>query len=110
FMTAFNERDMPALEKTFNFPHVRFAMNTVRITMPGDHTAAIFEQGSLASWSRSEWRRRKIIHAGADKVHIDTQGARYRGDGTLLAIFDSIYMLTCDHGHWGIQARSSYAP
>jgi hypothetical protein len=34
FMTAFNARDLPAFEKTFNFPHVRFASNTVRIINP----------------------------------------------------------------------------
>ena len=24
--------------------------------------------------------------------------------------FDSIYVITCENGHWGVKARSSFAP
>ena len=70
----------------------------------------MFERGALAEWHHSAWERREIIHAGADKVHIDTCFARYRADGSVLGRFDSIYVVTCEQGHWGIKARSSFAP
>ena len=51
-----------------------------------------------------------MIHAGADKVHIDTRFVRYRADGSELGAFDSIYVVTREDGHWGVKARSSFAP
>lgn len=110
FMTAFNARDLKAFEASFNFPHVRFASNTVRTIMPGDMKPEMFTTGSLAEWDHSAWARRAVIHAGPDKVHIDTRFTRYRKDGSVIGGFDSIYIVTHLDGHWGIQGRSSFAP
>ena len=110
FMKAFNGRDIPAYEATFNFPHVRFASGKVTTIMPGYHKPEMFTSGALKEWDHSEWRRRDVIHAGADKVHIDTHFARIRKDGSVLGGFDSIYIVTRQDGRWGIQGRSSYAP
>lgn len=110
FMKAFNARDIPAYEATFNYPHVRFHSGNVTIMNPGFHKPEMFERGSLAEWDHSAWQRRNVIHAGPDKVHIDTRFARYRKDGTLIGAFDSIYIVTRLNGRWGIQSRSSFAP
>lgn len=109
FMTAFNARDLTAFEATFNFPHVRFASGTVSIIQPGYHTPEMFEEGALKGWDHSAWLRREVIHAGTDKVHIDTQFARYRKDGSLIGTYDSIYIVTRLNARWGIQGRSSFA-
>src|ERR1041385_3522176 len=110
FMKAFNARDIPAFEDTFNFPSVRLASRGLVILQKGAMKAAQFPQGALAEWDRSAWDRREVIHAGADKVHIDTRFTRYRKDGSIIGGFDSIYVITCENGHWGVKARSSYAP
>ena len=110
FIAAFNARDLPAWEKTFNFPSVRLASNKMVIIEPGYHKPGMFDQGPLSDWDHSAWDRREVIHAGADKVHIDTRFTRYRADGSVIGGFDSIYVVTCEDGHWGIKARSSFAP
>jgi len=110
FMVAFNARDIPAYEATFNFPHVRFHSGQVTIINPGFHKPEMFSRGALTEWDHSAWARREVIHAGADKVHIDTRFTRYRKDGSVLSEFDSIYIVTKQDGRWGIQGRSSYAP
>jgi len=110
FMAAFNARDVDAFEATFNFPSVRLASNTLRIIEKGDHKPAMFETGPLAEWDHSAWERRDVIHAGADKVHIDTRFTRYRKDGGVIGGFDSIYVVTLQDGHWGVKIRSSFAP
>jgi hypothetical protein len=110
FMAAFNARDIPAFEATFNFPSVRLASNTLVILNKGDMKPERFTTGALAAWDHSAWERRDVIHAGADKVHIDTRFTRYRKDGSVIGGFDSIYVITCENGHWGVKARSSYAP
>lgn len=110
FMAAFNARDGKGIDATFNFPHVRFASNTVTVLQPGSMTADRFTTGALAEWDHSEWARRDVIHAGPDKVHIDTRFNRFRKDGSLISGFDSVYIVTRVNGHWGIQGRSSFAP
>ncbi|MFP5449422.1 MAG: hypothetical protein ACLGHU_11825 [Alphaproteobacteria bacterium] len=110
FMTAFNARDIGAFEQTFNFPSIRLASNTMRIINRGDQTQATFDHASLKEWDHSAWERREVIHSGDDKVHIDTRFTRYRKDGSVIGGFDSIYVVTCEDGHWGIKARSSFAP
>jgi hypothetical protein len=110
FMTAFNARDVEAFEATFNFPSVRLASNTLRLIEKGDHKPAMFDTGPLADWDHSAWERRNIIHAGPDKVHIDTRFTRYRVDGSVIGGFDSVYVVTLQEGHWGVKIRSSYAP
>ncbi len=110
FMAAFNARDLVAFEQTFNFPSVRLASNTLVIIEPGYHKREMFERGALADWHHSAWERREVIHAGDDKVHFDTRFTRYRADGSVIGSFDSIYVVTRENGHWGIKARSSFAP
>ena len=110
FMAAFNARDIPAWEKTFNFPSVRLASNRMEILEKGTRSPNMFGQGSLTDWDHSAWDRRDVIHAGADEVHIDTRFTRYRKDGGVIGGFDSIYVITREDGHWGVKARSSYAP
>lgn len=111
FMKAFNARDLEAWEATFNFPSVRLASGSlVIIDKPGWHPKNTFERGALSEWDHSDWERREVIHAGPDKVHFDTRFVRYRKDGSVIGHFDSIYVVTLEDGHWGVKARSSFAP
>jgi hypothetical protein len=110
FMTAFNARDVEAFEKTFNFPSIRLASGKLVTLNKGDMTPERFTTGALAEWDHSAWERRKIIHAGEDKVHVDTRFTRYRKDGSVIGGFDSIYVITKENGHWGVKIRSSFAP
>jgi len=110
FMTAFNARDIAAWEDTFNFPSIRLASNTMRIINKGDQSLETFKHPSLTDWDHSAWERREVIHSGPDKVHFDTRFTRYRKDGSVIGGFDSIYVVTCEDGHGGIKARSSFAP
>ena len=110
FMSAFNARDSEAFEATFNFPSIRLASNRIVTLEKGFHRPEAFDRGPFEGWDHSRWERREIIHAGADKVHIDTRFSRYRADGSVIGGFDSIYIVTLQDGHWGVKIRSSFAP
>ena len=75
-----------------------------------DFTPQRYQTEPLKEWDHSKWDRRNVIHAGADKVHFDTRFTRYRKDGSVIGGFDSVYVVTNENGHWGIKARSSFAP
>ena len=111
FMEAFNSRDLKAYAATFNYPSVRIASGRV-IILDGSnsHPVGMFDWLAAQGWHHSAWDHRKVIHASEDKVHFDTRFTRYREDGSEVGTYDSLYVVTKQAGHWGVQARSSFAP
>jgi hypothetical protein len=61
-------------------------------------------------WDHSEWDHKRLIHAGAGKVHLDVQFTRYRPDGSVIGVYPAVYVIVATDDGWRIQARSSYAP
>jgi hypothetical protein len=115
FMAAWNAHDEKAFEETLNYPHIRLnGANALRMISRGDLTEENFEtmqtSPSLTGWHHSAWEKREVVAAGPDKVHIQTRFVRYRADDSVLSSFDSLYVVTKENGHWGIQIRSSFAP
>lgn len=110
FLVAMNAGDTEAFDDCFNFPSVRLASNRLVMFERGRDKPWATKSGMFAEWARSAWEKRDIIHASHDKVHINTRFVRYRGDGSVLGAFDSIYIVTRQDGHWGIKIRSSFAP
>lgn len=112
FMTAFNSRDAPAWAATLNYPHVRFASNEVRVwTDAGQFARENADYPKrLAPWDHSRWESLQVIQSGPDKVHFSVVFVRFDANGKEIGKFPSLYIVTLKNGHWGIQARSSFAP
>ena len=51
-----------------------------------------------------------MIQFNAEKAHWRLVYTRYRKDGSVIGVYDSLYVLTLRDGKWGIQARSSFGP
>jgi hypothetical protein len=112
FMAAFNARDAEGIRsRWFHFPHVRFHSGKVTLMQtPVDYRNLVWDsQGQSAGWARSEWDYVEVVDAGPEKVHFRVQFTRYRADGSAIASYRSLYIVTCEHGRWGIQGRSSWA-
>ena len=62
------------------------------------------------NWSHSAWNERKIVQRNDSKVHMAVTYTRYRADGSVLGVYESLYILTLKEGRWGIQVRSSFGP
>ena len=112
YMSAWNSKDIEAWERTFQFPHYRLASgNMTVLERPGMQDAArIWKAMADSGWHHSKWDHRRIIHATADKIHVDTKFTRYRADGSRIGSYESLYVLTKENGHWGVKLRSSFAP
>ena len=113
FMAAFNARDEEAWIGTLHFPHVRIASGRTQI----DADAAAFAEGmdfdafaEATGWHHSAWTSREVTQAGPEKVHVKVRFTRYREDGSVLAVFDSLYIVAKRDGRWAVAARSSFAP
>ncbi len=112
FMAAFSSSDEAGIRASFHFPHVRFHAGKVTMFVnPEDFNLGFFRGTADAKeWAESIWDERRVINAGTDKVHFDTQFSRLRADGSVIASYRSIYIVTRIGGRWGIQGRSSFAP
>jgi len=113
FMEAFNAGDARRWAGTLNYPHVRIAGGAVRVSQNAGEYAGRFsfdEFRRRTGWHHSVWDEKKIVQSSAEKVHIVVQFTRYRADDSKIASYRSLYIVTNDNGHWGVQARSSFAP
>jgi quercetin dioxygenase-like cupin family protein len=111
FMAAFNARDLEAWEATYHFPHFRMADGALTILpAAGERSPALFDALAATGWHHSAWLSREVVQAGPDKVHVAVEFARYRADGSELARYASLYVVTREGGRWGIRGRSSFAP
>jgi hypothetical protein len=110
YMAALNRGDEAGVNAACNFPHVRLAGGKV-VVWPkhGDYKLEDFRARAGDGWHHSKWDERTAIHVGKNKVHLKVTFSRWRKDGSLLGTFETIYIVTRQDGHWGIQARSSFA-
>ena len=113
FMEAFNARDPQAWATTLNYPHVRIAGGSVRVWETEAEFADYMDFDAFAArfgWDHSVWDSREVVQAGKDKVHVVVRFSRYNVENKKIATYDSLYIVTRMDGHWGTQARSSFAP
>ncbi len=113
FMAAFNARDSAAWADTLLYPHVRFAGGKVttfpdRAAFVGANQIDALIAGE--GWDHSKWDSMQIVQSSPTKVHIAVEFSRYHKDGTRYASYPSLYIVEQVDGHWGIRARSSFAP
>ena len=111
FFEGFNDEDDARMREALNFPHVRIASGTVRVIEGPEHFKTPFERlKKVERWHHSTLDAADVIHDGSEKVHFAVRFSRFRGDGTCYATHDAVWIVTQLGGHWGIQARSSFAP
>jgi hypothetical protein len=112
FMATFNSRDPAGHAATYQFPHFRLARGVMNSwPTQADATSAheiVFQALPDTGWTRSEWVHRKIVTLSASKVHVDTRFRRLREDGSVIGVYDSLYVLTKANGRWGVKMRSSF--
>ena len=108
-IVALNARDEAALIATLHFPHFRLTGGRVKIWERPDSYLKDFYARAGEGWHHSAWDFRKVIAAGADKVHFDVQFTRYRADNTVLGTFRSLWIVSKVDGRWAAQVRSSFA-
>jgi hypothetical protein len=109
-MAALNTRDAPALAGTLHFPHYRLSGSGMRIWETPERYFDDFRARAGGDWHHSAWDFRNLIAASPDKVHLDVQFTRFRADGSAIASYRSIWVVTWIDGRWAAQLRSSFAP
>lgn len=112
YIEAFNRGDIAAMADAFNFPHIRlaggqFATFATREAFL-ERREGLKRSLDAEGWDHTVVRSIDVVHARADKVHMSLLVDRCRADGTVYNQFQTLWIATCQDGHWGIQFRSSY--
>jgi hypothetical protein len=121
YMDGLNDLDMEGHVATYHFPHYRHASGEIVIwqtpseampilELPMEERKAAVRKLLAKDWDRSVWTKREIVQGDDQKVHVATQFVRLRKDGSVIATYDSLYVMTRQDGRWGIKGRSSFAP
>lgn len=110
YMRTFNAKDAAAWQATYHFPHYRLASGKMSVLeRAGLLDSTVFVKLQQAGWHHSVWDHRNIIQCSDSKVHVDTKFSRYRSDGSKIASYESLYIVTKEDGRWGVKMRSSFA-
>jgi len=112
FMAALNAYDAAAMDATMHFPHLRFAGGQMKMYQaPGSNPMDLFTKlRNEDHWKYSTWDQRELIQFNEKKAHYALSYTRYREDGSVIGVYESLYVITLVDGHWGIQIRSSFGP
>ena len=112
WMAALNRHDASAMDALMHFPHVRIAGGVVTVyQQPGNNPMDLFERlRKQDGWHHSVWNETKLVQSSPAKAHYAVRYTRYREDGSVIGIYDSLYVLSLLGGAWKIQSRSSFGP
>ncbi|MBE7197451.1 MAG: alpha/beta fold hydrolase [Parafilimonas terrae] len=112
WMAALNRHDMHGMNACLRFPHVRLAAGKITVLdEPDDGAWALFRRlKEQDGWDHSAWTAIELVQSSPSKAHFAVQYTRYRGDGTVIGVYDSLYVFTEAGGEWLLQARSSFGP
>ena len=109
YLAALNARDTEAIRAAFNFPHLRIGAkgNLASFGKPEDYDFGHFYRAtSRDGWHHTGWDKTEAVYATEGKVHVGVDFTRYREDGSVIGHYYSLYIVTCQNGHWGIQVGS----
>jgi hypothetical protein len=112
WMAALNRYDAPAIDALMRFPHVRLAAGEVAVyEAPGNNPMDLFDRlRKQDGWHHSAWDETKLVQSSPTKAHYAVRYTRYREDGSIIGVYDSLYVFTASDGDWRIQCRSSFGP
>jgi hypothetical protein len=109
YLAGLNARDTGSIRAAFNFPHLRIgAKGTLaRFEKPSDYDFSHFYRATGPDgWHHTRWDKTEAVFVAEGKVHVAVDFTRCREDDSVIGHYFSLYIVTCQEGHWGIQVGS----
>jgi hypothetical protein len=112
WMAALNRYDATAMDALMRFPHVRLSAGKVTVyDTPGNNPMNLFDRlRQQDGWHHSAWNETKLVQSSPTKAHYAVRYTRYREDGSIIGLYDSLYVFTALDGDWRIQVPLEFWP
>ncbi|MGQ0732369.1 MAG: hypothetical protein ACT4QD_01805 [Acidobacteriota bacterium] len=112
YLETWNSRDPKRWASSLHFPHVRPGPGAFELSSTAEQYAAgvNFAQTLATGWHHSEWTARRVLQVGVDKVHVAGAWQRYTADDRPLVGSVITYIVTNQHGRWGVLSRFAAGP
>ena len=108
-ITALNAHDEPALQATMHFPHIRLSAADLKLWPTPESYFADFKLRAGGAWHHSAFHDITLLAQSETKVHFDAEIIRYNAQDEVISRFRSLWVITCEQGHWAAKMRSSFA-
>ena len=111
YIKAFNEGNSDKMADLFNFPHVRFANDSVSVISRSEY---LNNQDKVTRLLKEEnWHHTEIIdiqniQSNETKGHFIIHFLRLDKDNNVIHDFKTLWIVTKVNKHWGVQFRSSF--
>jgi hypothetical protein len=107
FFSALNAKDIKAARSVLNYPHIHFAGHEVAIWITPEEFNIDFDAiAAREGWHHSTLDYCAVRQSCPDKIHFEIQYSRHRSGSGRYAVYPSVWIVTLQEGHWGIQCRS----
>ena len=108
-ITALNAHDEEALAATLHFPHIRLSAAEMKLWPTAESYFVDFQSRAGGAWHHSAFHDIKLLAESDNKVHFDAEIIRYNAQDEVISRFRSLWVITCENGHWAAKLRSSFA-
>tara|TARA_B100000242_G_C42907078_1_gene420623 strand:- start:35 stop:457 length:423 start_codon:yes stop_codon:yes gene_type:complete len=111
YIKAFNERNSLKMADLFNFPHVRFANDSVSVITKSEYLENQDKVTKLLineNWDHTEIKDIQHIQSNDTKAHFIIHFLRLDKNNKVIHDFETFWIITNINSHWGIQFRSSF--
>ena len=109
YLAGLNARDTESIRAAFNFPHLRIGAtgSLARFENPPDYDFSHFYRAtSPDGWHHTRWDKSEVVFATEGKAHVAVNFICCREDDSVIGHYFSLYIVTRQDGHWGIQVGS----
>lgn len=108
FTVRFNARDLGGMDACLHFPHIVLSGEQLVIwDKPGNLPETFFEHLHRdTGWVESRYLDKRAVLVSPCKVHVVVNYTRNRADGSVVSKHANLWVVTFDHGRWGIKHRS----
>jgi hypothetical protein len=108
FFSRYNARDLAGMDACLHFPHIILGVDDCTIwEEPNRYEPDYFEKfAAKTGWYRTVNTENRVVCTNPNKVHVVVDYVRERADGSEIARFSNLWILTCSGGRWGIKERS----
>ena len=108
-LQALNALNENALTDTLHFPHYRLVGNKLDCWLSKDQYLTDFRRRAGKNWLRTARKSITVQKESSVKVHLSVNINRFDKNETLIADFESLWVITLKKGKWAAQFRSSFA-